>query len=274
MRTFVITGGTDGMGRGLGLHYLERGDRVIAVGSSDSKGARFLAAAADLGAAERATFVQADLSTTAGVREVVDRMPEVIDVLVLAAQRFRSERVETADGLESTFALGYLSRYLLGHHLFDRLERADAPLVLNIAAPGAPGKMRWDDLQMRTGYSSMRAATQTARRNDLLGRSFTQIHPDARTRYVVYGPGFVATGMGESMTQPMRTLYKGLTRLFAAPVAKAIAPMIKLIDNRPAAALTVFNQDKPFPIAGPAFDPANAERLHRATADLVGSIGR
>lgn len=53
MRTFVITGGTDGMGRGLGLHYLERGDRVIAVGSSEAKGALFLAAAADLGAAGR-----------------------------------------------------------------------------------------------------------------------------------------------------------------------------------------------------------------------------
>lgn len=274
MRTFVITGGTDGMGRGLGLHYLERGDRVIAVGSSQAKGALFLAAAADIGAAERASFLQADLSTTTGVREVIDQVPDVIDVLVLAAQRFRSQRVETEDGLESTFALGYLSRYLLGHDLFDRLERAEAPLVLNIAAPGAPGKMHWDDLQLRNGYSRLRVATQTARRNDLLGLSFTQVHPDARTRYVLYAPGLVATGMGESMNQPMRTLYKILTRLFAAPVAKAIAPMIELIDDRPAAALTVFNQGKPLPVAAPAFDPANAERLRKATADLVASISR
>lgn len=274
MRTFVITGGTDGMGRGLGLHYLARGDRVIAVGSSEAKGARFLAAAADIGAAERACFVRVDLSTMEGVREVVDRVPDVIDVLVLAAQRFRSERVETEDGLESTFGLGYLSRYLLGHGLFDRLERAEAPLVLNIAAPGAPGKIRWDDLQLRKGYSRMRVAGQTARLSDLLGVSFTQVHPDARTRYVLYAPGLVATGIGESMNQPVRALYKVLTRLVGAPVAKAIAPMIELIDDRPAAALTVINRGKPLPLGGPAFDPANAERLHKATADLVASISR
>ncbi|MET9089336.1 SDR family NAD(P)-dependent oxidoreductase [Streptomyces sp. NPDC004237] len=274
MRTFVITGGTDGMGRGLGLHYLGRGDQVIAVGSSQTKGDLFLAAAASLGAADRARFVRADLSSMAGVRALVDQLPDVIDVLVLAAQRFQNERVETEDGLESSFALGYLSRYLLGHDLFDRLERAEAPLVLNIAAPGSPGKMRFDDLQQREGYSSMRTATQTSRRNDLLGVSFTQVHPDARTRYVLYGPGFVATGMGDSMKQPVRTVYKGMTRLFAAPVEKAIAPMIKVIDNRPEAALTVLNRGKPMPITGAAFDPANAERLHKETADLVASLSR
>ncbi|MFC8511841.1 SDR family NAD(P)-dependent oxidoreductase [Streptomyces sp. NPDC057257] len=274
MRTFVITGGTDGMGRGLGLHYLGQGDRVIAVGSSQAKGDLFLAAAADIGAAERARFVQADLSTTAGVRELVDQLPDVIDVLVLAAQRFRTERMETEDGLESTFALGYLSRYLLGHDLFDRLERAEAPLVLNIAAPGSPGKMDFRDMQQRERYSSMRAATQTARRNDLLGVSFTQVHPDARTRYVLYAPGLVATGIGDSMKQPVRTLNKVMSKLFAAPVAKAIAPMIELIDHRPAAALTVVNRGKSLPVSAPAFDPANAERLHKETADLVASISR
>lgn len=274
MRTFVITGGTDGMGRGLGLHFLGQGERVIAVGSSEVKGERFLAAAADIGAAERACFVRADLSTMAGVREVVDRVPDVIDVLVLAAQRFRGERVETEDGLESTFALGYLSRCLLGHDLLDRLERAETPLVLNIAAPGAPGKVRWDDLQQRKGYSRMRAATQTARLNDLLGLSFTQVHPDVRTRYVLFGPGVVATGMGESMNQPLRTLYNVLTRVFAAPVAKAIAPMIELIDEPPAPPLTVVNRGKPLPLDGPAFDPVNAERLRKVTADLIASISR
>lgn len=274
MRTFVITGGTDGMGRGLGLHYLEQGDRVIAVGSSEVKGARFLAAAGDIGATERATFIRADLSSIGGVREVIDRVPDVIDVLVLAAQRFRAEHVETADGLESTFGLGYLSRYLLGNDLFDRLERSKAPLVLNIAAPGAPGKIRWDDLQLRNGYSRMRASGQTARLNDLLSVSFTQVHPDARTRYVLYAPGLVATGIGESMNQPMRALYNVLARLIGASVAEAIAPMIELIDAPPAAALTVVNRGKTLPLDGAAFDPANAERLRKVTADLVASISR
>lgn len=269
MRTFVITGGTDGIGRGLALHYLARGDRVIAVGSSADKGERFRQLAG-----ERAEFVRADLSTTAGVRDLMAQLPDTIDVLVLAAQRFRGERVETAEGLESSFALGYLSRYLLGHGLYDRLERAESPVVLNIAAPGAPGKMRFDDLQLREGYSGMRIATQTARRNDLLAVSFTQVHPDARTRYVLYAPGLVATGIGDSMNQPARALYKVLGRLLAAPVAKAIVPMTELIDKPPAAALTAFNQGKRLPLDRPAFDPASAERLREVTEGLVATLGR
>lgn len=45
--------------------------------------------------------------------------------------------------------------------------------------------------------------------------------------------------------------------------------MIKLIDDRPAAALTAFNRGKPLPLDGPAFGPANAERLRKMTADLI-----
>lgn len=262
------------MGRELGLHYLQQGEQVIAVGSSETKGARFLAAAADLGAAGRATFIRADLSTLAGVRDVVDRMPEVVDVLVLAAQRFQGRRVETGEGLESSFALGYLSRHLLGHELLDRLERAATPIILNIAAPGSPGKIQLDDLQLRHRYSSLRAATQTARRNDLLGLSFTQVHPDARTRYVLYAPGLVATGIGDSMNQPMRTLYKILARLVATPVGKAITPMTRLIDNAPASALTVINNGRKLRVDGPAFDPVDAQRLHKATEELLASISR
>ena len=38
MRTVVITGGTDGLGKGLALHYLRQGARVLAVGSTPAKG--------------------------------------------------------------------------------------------------------------------------------------------------------------------------------------------------------------------------------------------
>lgn len=220
MRTFMITGGTDGIGRGLGLHYLGKREQVYAVGSSEDKGAQFLSRAADLGARDRTFFIQADLRTIAGVERVVAQAPPSLDVLVLAAQRFVRRRIETADGLESTFALGYLSRYLLGERLLGRLEAAQAPVILNVAASGGPGRFRLADLQMKEGYSAIRAATQTTRRNDLLGVGFVQNHTDARTRYVLFNPGLVDTGMQKTMNPPMRMM----TRIFAKSVDPAIAP--------------------------------------------------
>ncbi len=37
MKTILITGGTDGMGKGVAMHFLKKGDRVIVVGSSSEK---------------------------------------------------------------------------------------------------------------------------------------------------------------------------------------------------------------------------------------------
>lgn len=276
MRTYVITGGTDGMGKGLGLHFLERGDRVIAIASGESKGRAFLAEAEALGAGERAVFLRADLSTVAGMRRVVEEVTattEAVDGLVFGAQRFRPAREETADGLEFTFALSYLSRVVIGEGLMERLERADAPVIMNLAGPGGlPGQIFWDDLQLREGYKGMRASMQSSRCLDLLGAGFPARHPGARTRYVLYNPGFVNTGMADPLRQPMRSLTKVLARFFAMPVSKAIVPIARLLDHPPEAAATAFMRGKPLPLTGAAFDPAAADRLHRVTADLLAGL--
>ncbi|MEW1845979.1 SDR family NAD(P)-dependent oxidoreductase [Nonomuraea angiospora] len=276
MRTYVITGGTDGMGKGLGLHFLRRGDRVIAVASGEDKGRGFLAEAHRLGAEDRAVFLRADLSTVAGMRQVVEEVTastEAVDGLVFAAQRFRPKREETADGLEFTFALAYLSRFVIGHGLMEHLERAQAPVVMNIAGPGGlPGRVNWDDLQWREGYTGMRAAMQSSRCNDLLGAGFPARHPAARTRYVLYNPGFVNTSMADPLPQPRRAVTKALARLFAMPVGKAIVPIAALLDTAPGPAVTAYMRGKPLPLTGKDFDPAAAARLDRVTTDLLGQI--
>ncbi|MEU4831756.1 SDR family NAD(P)-dependent oxidoreductase [Streptosporangium sp. NPDC023615] len=276
MRTYVITGGTDGMGRELGLRLLRRGDAVIAVASGEARGRAFLAEARRSGAGDRAVFLRADLSTVAGMLRVVEEVTATtgaVDGLVFGAQRFRPVREETADGLEFTFALAYLSRFVIGHGLMGRLERAEAPVVMNIAGPGGlPGRVNWDDLQWREGYTGMRAAMQASRCNDLLGAAFPARHPAARTRYVLYNPGFVRTGMADPLPQPARTVTKALARLFATPAAKATVPIAALLDAAPEPPVTAYTRGRPLPLTGEDFDPAAAARLDRVTRDLLGRI--
>lgn len=277
MRTYVITGGTDGMGRGLALRLLDRGDRVIAVASGAPKGRLLLAEAERIAAADRAVFVRADLSTLAGTRAALKEIATVtdsVDGVVFGAQRFRPRREETEDGFEFTFALAYLSRYVLGHGLVAALERAEAPVIVNIAGPGGlPGTVHWDDLQLREGYQGRRAAMQSSRCNDLLGVDFPRRHPGARTRYVLYNPGFVRTSMADPLPRHQRILTKALARVFAQPVEKAIPPIIRLLDRPPAEPITAFMRGKPLPLKGKDFDPDRARRLDEVTSRLLSETG-
>lgn len=275
MRTYVITGGTDGIGKGLGLHFLSRGDRAIAVASNPAKGQAFLVEAERLGAADRARFLQADLGTPAGMRSVVAEVEssvERLDGLVFATQRFRPRREETPDGLEYTFALSYLSRFVIGHGLIGPLDQAEAPVVFNLAGSGGlPGEIHWDDPQLHQNYTGNRAAMQASRCNDLLGVDFPRRHPATRTRYVLYNPLFVKTGMADPLPQPQRAITKALAWLLAQRVDKAIVPMAGLIDGPPEVPVSAFRRRKRLPLTGKDFDPEAADRLHELTAKLLAS---
>lgn len=176
MKTIVITGGTDGMGRALAQIFLERGDQVVIVGRDERKGRDFLDAATGIGVRERATFIAADLSLVGENQRLVERIATdfpAVDALVLCARHYRATRLETGEGREHGFALFYLSRFVLSHGLLGNLEKAESPVVVNFCGPGADfGEIRWDDLELARDYHGNTAMVQGGKLNDLLGVAF------------------------------------------------------------------------------------------------------
>lgn len=272
MKTIVISGGTDGMGRALALTYLNRGDNVVIIGRNPEKGKAFLDAAAETGPRSRAFFIRADLGLVSEnkkvIEEITTRFP-VVDALVLCARHFRSTRLETAEGLENTFALEYLSRFLLSHGLAESLERADRPVVMNVSGPGVPmGEIHWDDPGLERGYSGVAAQMQGGRANDLLGVAFAARHAAGRIRYVLLNPGSVSTsfsGEYDAATAAHVEAMKGTGR----PVEEGIAPIIAAIDNPPAEPLSAYVQGEPISLRHKSFDKDAAARLHDLTHKLL-----
>jgi NAD(P)-dependent dehydrogenase (short-subunit alcohol dehydrogenase family) len=275
MQTVVITGGTDGLGKGLALHYLRQGARVLAVGSTPAKGEAFLAEASALSADERAAFLQADLTSIVAAQELVATIESTcssVDKLILCAQRYRlfGPRTVTRDGFEHSFALAYLSRYILSHGLRKVLEPAARPVVMNVSTPGIPlGRIHWDDLQLTRRYSGTKATLQSFRANDLLGVAFATVHADTPIHYIGYNPGVVATGMPDHLPQPLRALTKASFTLLATPVAKAVVPMTRLLDDPPSERFTAYRTTRRLLLKGSSFEEDAALRLHLLTQDMV-----
>jgi len=272
VKTIVISGGTDGIGAGLALACLRRGDTVVIVGRDQAKGAALVDAARKGGAVAEAMVVRADLSLVSEnervVKEIKVRFPTV-DALVLCARFFRSRHAVTAEGFEHNLALFYLSRFLLGHGLADAMERAQQPVVVNVAGPGPnPTDIHWDDLGLARNYDGVTALMQGGRLNDLLGAAFPAVHPESRIRYVLVNPGSTATSFAGEYDPPTAAHIESMKR-FGKPVEQSVAPILTLLDTPPDEPLSAFVEGRRISVDDPAFDRDDALRLHTLTEEML-----
>ncbi|CAG5080713.1 Oxidoreductase, short chain dehydrogenase/reductase family protein [Thermobacillus xylanilyticus] len=272
MDDLFVSGGTSGMGRGLAMHYLRRGTRVTVTGSDRARGEQFLEEAARLGAADRAAFIQADLTKLADNRFVIDKVKarhSKLDGLVLTAMRTYPRRTLTPDGFESTFALYYVSRFVLSYGLTELLERGERPVIVSVGGTGmTKGAIHWDDLTLQHGYSLIRATLQAGRANDLLGVAYAENHKHGKTRFLLIHPGYTNSGTNH-VKQPWRTVMRLMGRLFARPVERSIQPMIRLMDDPPPQPLIAWDRDRPVDLSLPTLDRTNALRLYELTKHLL-----
>lgn len=267
-RTVVVTGGTDGIGAAVARALVARGDHVVALGTNRDKAEGLRRDVAGMPGLE---FVPADLSLVATNRRVVEQLlgsHPVIDAVVLCARHFRSHRRETGEGFEDNFALTYLSRHVLSHGLRPALERAERPVIINVAGPGHDTPVAWDDLQSRRNYDGVGAMFLSGRLCDLLGVSFAQQYGDGPVRYVLFHPGTTATGfVGEY--DPETAAFIERQRTLAKPATVVAPRILQLVDAPPRQPLTAFTMDSELDVHGGLFPRPAAERLAAVTEELL-----
>jgi NAD(P)-dependent dehydrogenase (short-subunit alcohol dehydrogenase family) len=151
-QTILITGSTDGLGESTAERLVRRGASVLVHGRSEQKLERALAKlGADRGAPVQGLL--ADLGSLEQVRRLarcVERDVERLDVLVNnAGVAVMDERRTSRDEFELTFAVNYLSHFLLTAKLLPLLRRSAPARIVNVASIGqAPVDL--DDLMAET----------------------------------------------------------------------------------------------------------------------------
>ncbi|MBD8500921.1 SDR family NAD(P)-dependent oxidoreductase [Paenibacillus arenosi] len=279
MKTILITGGTDGIGKGIATHYLKKGDRVIAVGSSAVKGNLFLQEAKQLGTEGRAFFLKADLSLVKENKRIIQEVKSkflTLDMIVLSATShiIRPAYTETEEGLEFNFGLAYLSRFVLSFGFKELLEQADAPVIVNVCAPGMSSAVHLNDIQRKNNYHGSKARNHNSRLNDLLGVAFAEMDTIKKIKYVLFNPWAVqTTGVLERIENPILRLFtKFLFKIIGRPVEQAIIPIIELLDTPPEPHLTAYIQRKKVSLTKKTFDRDNAQKLYRDTILLLEEV--
>lgn len=276
MNTVLVTGGTDGIGKGMALSYLAKGYHVFAVGTSEEKGKALLNEAARLKMG-KLTFLKADLSRIEENRRIVKQVSEQtksLDALVLCAASLKAQPayIETKDGIEFTFALYYLSRYMLCYQLQSLLEKADRPVIINVAAPGMKGPVYWDDLQMRQNYDGQKAQFHGSRLNDLLGVQFCETDSSHKIRYILFNPMAARTSGAKKMAGDSGFM-KFTMNLYYKFCGKDVDELVRMIHETIAgtmrSGLTAYKLDKAVDLNMGTFEKSNAKKLDSYTKTLL-----
>ncbi len=200
--TVVITGGNSGIGKETAV-ALARAGATVVITARDAAKAR--AAVADIrsrsgnDAVDEVVFDLGDLaSVESGANELLERCNR-IDVLVNNAGLVLTDRQETKDNLEATFAINHLGPFRLTQLLMDRIVASSPARIVTVSSTAhrsARNGMNFDDLQSIAHYSGMQAYGQSKLANILFTTELARRLAGTGVTANALHPGTVATGYG------------------------------------------------------------------------------
>ena len=137
MKTILITGATDGIGKQTAINLAEYKHRVIIIGRDKNKCERVCAEISKKTNNNNIEYMIYDLSLIADVKKLASNIKNKlskIDVLINNVGALFVERQETKEGFEKTFALNHLSPFTLTVELLDFLKNNNNSRIINVSS--------------------------------------------------------------------------------------------------------------------------------------------
>lgn len=271
-RIALVTGGTSGVGHSILPDLVKAGFYVYFMGTNATKGR---AIESELNGTEGAvsTFVQLDLSDLKSVkrfaREFREQVP-ALDLLLNVAGTMFPERQLTGEGFEKTFAVGYLSAFILCDELLPSLSAAKPGRIANVA--GLPKfvlkpALDFEDLSFKNDYKGMGVAIKTVHAKTVL----TEILADRLREHGVdvnsFHPGAVKGAVGRNAALPMRMAF-AMANLFMARKSNSGIHLCTSSDVRGVTG-QLFVGKTPSPLH---FDQNYKDRLWEQTEDMLSTV--
>jgi NAD(P)-dependent dehydrogenase (short-subunit alcohol dehydrogenase family) len=277
-KTVLITGATNGIGKVTALEIAKMGASVVIVGRNRS---RTEAVASEIKAAAGNNAVDiliGDLSSMADVRRVADEFKQKyqrLDVLINNAGAVFSNRQESVDGYEVTFALNHLSYFLLTNLLLETLKASAPSRIINVSSDAHRGaSLDFDDLQTIKSYGmgGFGAYSRSKLANVLFTYELAQRLAGTGVTANVLHPGLVATGFGHNNNVLMGLAMSVIQRLFALTPEQGAETTVYLASSPEVEGVTgkYFDKSKAVQSSSQSYDKDSARRLWEVSESMVG----
>jgi NAD(P)-dependent dehydrogenase (short-subunit alcohol dehydrogenase family) len=199
----LVTGATNGIGKVTALELAKQGARTVIVGRNRTKTEATVKEIQAHSGNPKVEMLLGDLALMADVRRIAAEFKskyDRLDVLVNNAGAWFTEREETAEGIEMTFALNHLSYFLLTNLLLDVLK-ANAPArIVNVSSRvHADEPLDFDDLQNTKNYgrnNGLRVYGQSKLANVLFTYELARRLEGTGVTANVLHPGIIGSGFG------------------------------------------------------------------------------
>jgi NAD(P)-dependent dehydrogenase (short-subunit alcohol dehydrogenase family) len=267
----LVTGSTDGLGRGLARELASRGATVLLHGRDAAKGEAALREICGVTGNERLVFYGADFASLDQVRRLAEQVlaeQDRLDVLVNNAgigtgRGGGGGREISEDGHELRFAVNYLAAFLLTHLLEPLLVRSAPARIVNVSSAGqAP--IDFDDVMLERAYNGIRAYSQSKLALVMLTFDVAEELGDREVTANCLHPGtFMPTKMVlEAGATPIDSLESGVE----ATMRLAADPELSGVTGG-------YFERKRQALAHPqAYDVEARRRLRELSAELVGPV--
>jgi len=276
-KTCLVTGATSGIGAVTALELARLGATVVVAGRNAAK-CRARVDAIRLETGGRIEAVVADLASQAQVRrmaaEVASRF-ERLDVLVNNAGTYLFDRTLTVDGLEKTFAVNYLSHFLLTNLLLDRLAASPSSRVVCVSSVAhLHGRIDFDNLQGERHYDRLDAYSRSKLAILMFAYELARRRGGARPTANALHPGIVATNLGSEngfVRGWLRVRVRNLVNRSMITPEEGARTSVLLASSPDAEGITghYFDQGRDVRSSPASYDEAVARRLWEVSEELT-----
>ena len=218
----LITGANSGIGKATALGLAQMGATVVMVCRDRARGEEGQREIKAQSGNDAVDLLLADLSSQQSIRQLADIFRQRythLHVLINNAGAGFTQRRESVDGLEMTFAVNYLAPFLLTNLLLDVLKNSTPARIINVDSDNHRFvRLDMHDLQLKHRYGFLRAYG----RSKLALLLFTyelarQLHGTGITVNALE-PGPTATTFGQKDAGPLaRTILRFISTRFGSP---------------------------------------------------------